>query len=258
MFKEILNKKIRNTILIIVFGILVIGVVFLRLLNDNIEPPTFIHPKVLLNPPEQIYNAPLPTEEDHLWGNTNAPVKIIEYSDTECPYCKINYFNMKFLVNKYDGDVAWVYRHHTLDHRFTKSRKEAEASECAAQVGGEGAFWLFLDGIFTNTQSGDTLDLSLLPEFASNIGINKVEFEQCLENGDTAEIVERQNLEASRSGLEYTPSTIVIWPDGKRRSVTIGARNRETMIAMLDYILGRETEEVDIFEKEKTQDNFSR
>lgn len=235
-------QKHLTILLLVVLGGFIVGYILFNSpsFKRAIGPPPFIHPKILLNPPEYIYNVPPPSSDDHIWGNPNAPVKVIEYSDTECPFCKINFFNMKDIVHEYNGEVAWVYRHHTLDHRYTKSRKEAEATECAASVGGEGAFWLFLEEIYRTTNSADSLDLSQLPNMVEKFGVDKERFTQCLDSGTHADRIERDNNDAFKSGLEFTPSMVIFWPDGERRSFIIGARSKDTVVAALNYILGRE------------------
>ena len=82
------------------------------------------------------------TSEDHIRGDINAPVKIVEYSDTECPFCKRFHTTMQEVYNEYGktGKVAWVYRHFPLDQLHSKARKEAEATECAAELGGNDKF----------------------------------------------------------------------------------------------------------------------
>src|SRR3989344_2269926 len=77
--------------------------------------------------------------DDHIFGNADAPVKIIEYSDFECPFCKDFHKTMKQITDEYkdSGKVAWVYRHFPIDELHpVKARKEAIASECAAELGG--------------------------------------------------------------------------------------------------------------------------
>src|SRR3989344_4890477 len=76
--------------------------------------------------------------DDHIFGNADAPVKIIEYSDFECPFCKDFHKTMKQITDEYEdsGKVAWVYRHFPIDELHpVKARKEAIASECAAELG---------------------------------------------------------------------------------------------------------------------------
>ncbi|KKQ77558.1 MAG: Sodium/proton antiporter, partial [Parcubacteria group bacterium GW2011_GWA1_38_7] len=66
------------------------------------------------------------SDSDHVRGNPDAPVKIVEYSDTECPFCKRFHSTMQEVMNEYgkDGKVAWVYRHFPLDQLHSKARKE--------------------------------------------------------------------------------------------------------------------------------------
>src|SRR3989344_94253 len=85
------------------------------------------------------------SEVDHIFGASPAnKVFIIEFSDTECPFCKRFHPTMKKIVENYNGQVAWVYRHFPLAFH-TKAKREAEATECAAELGSNDAFWKYLD-----------------------------------------------------------------------------------------------------------------
>ena len=77
---------------------------------------------------------------DHIRGDAKAPVKVVEFSDPECPFCKRFHDTMREVVKAYDGKVAWVYRHFPLDSLHSKARKETEAMECAAELGGNDKF----------------------------------------------------------------------------------------------------------------------
>ena len=80
---------------------------------------------------------------DHIRGNPNAKVKVIEFSDPECPFCKRFHKTMNQIIDEYgkSGQVAWVYRHFPLDAIHSKARKESEALECANEQGGSAKFW---------------------------------------------------------------------------------------------------------------------
>ncbi len=121
--------------------------------------------------------------EDHIRGNPNAPVKLVEFSDFECPFCKRFHPIMKRLMEEYgkEGKVAWVYRHFPIDSLHSKARKEAQAAECANELGGNEAFWTFTDKLFAVTPSNNRLDLGLLPRVAEEIGLDRAAFEACLE-----------------------------------------------------------------------------
>jgi len=86
------------------------------------------------------------TEEgDHLMGSSNATVKVIEYSDLECPYCKVFHATMKQVVAESNGSVSWVYRHWPI---HAGSMDKLVASECVAKIKGNDAFWKYVESIF--------------------------------------------------------------------------------------------------------------
>lgn len=109
-------------------------------------------------------NIPPITEKDHILGNPNAEIKIVEYSDTECPFCKRFDTTMNDIMKEYQssGKVAWVYRYFPLDSIHPRARHEAEALECANELGGNAKFWEYLTGIFKVTPGNNGLDPALL------------------------------------------------------------------------------------------------
>lgn len=159
--------------------------------------------------------------EDHIVGSPDAPVKVIEFSDFECPFCKGFHRTMGQVMEEYgqDGKVAWVYRHFPIDSIHSKARKEAQASECAAELGGNDAFWAYAEKLFEVTPSNDRLDLALLPQIAEDIGLDRSSFELCLEGdargGKYAAHIEADFQDASASGGAGTPYTLVIGPSGR-------------------------------------------
>jgi protein-disulfide isomerase len=176
------------------------------------------------------------TESDHIFGEKNAPVKIVEFSDLECPFCKKFHETMKQIVGEYKGKVAWVYRHFPLDSLHTKARKEAEAAECATELGGNDAFWKYLDGVFAVTPSNDRLDLNELPLIAERIGLSKSAFTSCLESGKYASLVAKHLADAEAGGGTGTPFSVIIAPDGTRYAVE-GALPFSEMKRIVDRVL---------------------
>ena len=88
-------------------------------------------------------------DDDHIIGDKNAKVVIVEYSDTECPFCKVFHETLHQVVSEYDGkDVAWVFRHWPIPQLHPKAPKEAEALECAAELGGNDMFWKYTHKLF--------------------------------------------------------------------------------------------------------------
>jgi len=152
------------------------------------------------------------TSSDHILGNPSANITVIEYSDTECPFCKMFNTTMDTVMNTYgkDGKVAWVYRHFPLDAIHSKTRKEAEATECANELGGNSAFWNYLGLIYTNTPSNNGLDPAKLPTFAKTAGLDVTKFNACLASGKYANVVQADYLSGIKLGVQGTPFSAIV------------------------------------------------
>ena len=82
---------------------------------------------------------------DHIMGNPDAEVVIIEYSDFECPYCKAFQPTLKQIVSESNGSVAWIYRNWPIHQN---SVQKLIAAECVAKLKGNDAFWKYSDLLF--------------------------------------------------------------------------------------------------------------
>ena len=155
-------------------------------------------------------NVPPPSKDDHVYGNSTAPITLIEYSDFECPYCKRFHDTAKQLVDRSDGKVDLVYRHFPLDFHNPGAEKEAEASECVAELGGNGAFWKFADAIYTRTHSnGKGFPLENLAPLAVELGLDKDAFQKCLDSGRMAARVRHDLDTGTKAGVQGTPGNIL-------------------------------------------------
>ena len=153
------------------------------------------------------------TGDDYVRGNPKARVKIVEYSDLECPFCKTFHYTLKQVISNYGNDVAWVFRHAPLDQLHSKARKEAEALECAGDLGGNDKFWEYMDRLMELTPSNNGLDLAQLPQIAEYVGLNKSKFDSCLASGKFSKKVQSQLDNAVKSGFQGTPFSILVVDD---------------------------------------------
>jgi protein-disulfide isomerase len=178
------------------------------------------------------------TAEDHILGNPDADVIMIEYSDTECPYCKSFHATLHQIMDEYGkgGKVAWVYRHFPIDQLHSKARNEAEATECVKELGGEEKFWTYLDKIFTETSSNDSLDPKRLPELALEVGVDQAAFSKCLANRTYKDKVERDIKDAFAAGARGTPHTVIVTKDGEKYPVE-GGQPISVVKAVIDSLL---------------------
>lgn len=155
------------------------------------------------------------SQSDHVLGDlSKAQVVIVEYSDTECPFCKNFHKSIHSEIAKYGDKVAWVYRHFPLDSIHPKTRMEARATECVASIAGNDAFWKYLDVIFDKTPANNGLDLAQLPVFAEAIGVDKAKFADCYASTTMDAVVEAQHQDGVNIGVTGTPYTIIMNREG--------------------------------------------
>ncbi len=178
------------------------------------------------------------TEKDHIRGDINAPVKIVEYSDFECPFCKLFHPTIKQALAEYGNKVAWVYRHFPLDSLHpVKARKEAAASECAAELGGNEAFWKYTDRFFELTPSNNQTDVdTVLPQIAKEIGLDVAKFNICLNSGKYVKHIQEDTQNANATGGNGTPWSIVVAKNGKKYPLS-GAQPYESVKQLIEFAL---------------------
>lgn len=180
---------------------------------------------------------PVSKTRDHIRGNPAAPVTLVEYSDFECPYCKRFYGTLKRLVDESNGRVRWVYRHFPLEQLHSKALKEADASECAAELGGKDAFWKFADRFYELTPSNNRTNIeTVLPQIAHDIGLDKARFAACVASGKYDARVAADLRNATATGGRGTPWSIVISKSGKAYPLS-GAQPYATVKQIIDLAL---------------------
>ena len=173
---------------------------------------------------------------DHVRGPRTAPVKLIEFADTECPLCKRLHPTLQRLVEDYCGQVAWVFRHLPIVEIHPQAPKEAEATECAAELGGEAKFWAYLDRLYEITPSNNRLDPAELARIAQYVGLARAPFEQCLASGRHAARVAADVVDGFAAGAPGTPYTVVVAPNGKLFAV-VGNQPHDTLRLVIDIAL---------------------
>lgn len=143
---------------------------------------------------------------------------------------------MQQVMKEYGDRVAWVYRHYPLPFH-ANAPKEAEASECAAELGGNDAFWKYTDAIYERTTSNGTgFALDKLTPLAKELGLNEAKFKQCLDSGKYAKHVQEDMAGGSAAGVSGTPGTIIVAKNGKKDLIG-GALPYEQVKSMIDAVL---------------------
>ncbi|MGC9602162.1 MAG: thioredoxin domain-containing protein [Minisyncoccia bacterium] len=216
---------------IVVAGLLIAGAVFLA---GKSGTPTNT------NGSQQATNFRLVDSTDHTLGNPNAAVQVIEYADLECPYCIQFETTMHQVMDYYgqSGQVSWTYRPFPLAQIHSKAPKEAEAAECAAEQGGNTAYFNYIDKLYSITPGENGLDLAQLPVIAQDVGLDVTAFNTCLNSGKYAQKVQDSYNEAIKAGGTGTPFILITKP-GSTDAITLeGAQPYDSMRAAIDQLLG--------------------
>lgn len=148
--------------------------------------------------------------DDHIFGDPNAPLTIVEYSDLECPFCKQFHGTMKQIIAEYSGEVKWVYRNFPLEQLHPNAPKLAEAAECVAELGGNDAYWAFLDEIFERAPINTSFDFTQLSATVSAVGVSTGTFNTCYESGKYRAKILSEISDAVASGGTGTPHNILV------------------------------------------------
>ncbi len=210
-----MNEKLIIPISIIIAGAIIGGAIYLSGTNNKSAD---VNPGPVA--PAEIQSKKVDPASDRIDGSATAEIFVIEYSDMECPFCKRYHDGpLQQLKDVYaeDSRVAFVFRHFPLDEPYTQAlhptATEAHiAAECVAKLGGNDAFFDFIDDMFA---SDDSTDLSLLEGRATAVGVDATAFNTCYNNQDTESIVAAAFQEGVDAGVQGTPTVYIQTQDGK-------------------------------------------
>ena len=161
--------------------------------------------QIMLEPPRQTVSA----GKSPARGTANAPIELIEFADFQCPFCG-RFFSTtgKEIIEKYvkTGKAKLVY--HDFAFLGEESNWAAEASRCA---GDQNKYWQYHDYLYTH-QKGENegaFTKDHLKSFALEIGLNKGDFNNCLDSGKYAKDVANDTEAGRKLGVTGTPTSFV-------------------------------------------------
>ncbi|MEK7619787.1 MAG: thioredoxin domain-containing protein [Patescibacteria group bacterium] len=172
---------------------------------------------------------PAVTEADHIRGDADAPITIIEYSDFQCPYCSRFHPTMLQVMDEYTDSVRWVFRHFPLSFH-AEAVPAANAAECASE---QGKFWEYADALFTNQSS---LGSEFYATLASDLGLNTTQWQDCFDTEKYNDVIEAQAQAGGAAGVSGTPGSFVIDTDGNAIPIK-GALPFSSVAAAIDSVL---------------------
>lgn len=183
---------------------IVLGILLVASLGINYQINANIIAGLTAKPAAVVEEAPAVTTA-YIKGDANAPVKIVECSEFQCPYCK-RYIDQTYgtiLENYVDtGKASYEFRHFPLSfHQY--AQKAAEATECAGE---QGKFWEYHDILFANQAN---LDADSLKAYAVNLGLDATKFDTCLDSGKYEDKITEDMNYCAGKGVSGTPSFII-------------------------------------------------
>lgn len=232
------KQNLTLPIAIVIAGIIVAGTIYYTSTKTKSSPNNPAAAGDVVSKKQEIKGLKEVTGNDHILGNPDAPLTFIVFTDFECPWCKKFHETLMEMTEEYGkkGEVMTVFRHFPLDALHQKSRKEAEASECAADLGGNEKFWQYINRLFAITPSNDGLNPEELPKIAEYIGLDKNKFIECLNSGKFAGKVQENYNDAIASGGQGTPYFVIINKKGEKFPFS-GALPYEQLKIILNQLL---------------------
>ena len=213
---------------ILVAGALVAGAVFY---SNN---PGIKTANPFGGPDERTGKVEVSADDDAFLGSAKAMVVIIEFSDFQCPCCRSFWRETLGLIKSEYIDsgksVKFVYRDFPLSSIHPLAQKYAEAAECAKD---QNKYWEMHDKIFEEQDKLGQGTISAygiddIKRWGGELGLNVLEFNQCLDLNKYAAEVKKDFEDGSRAGANGTPTIFI---NGK---IIVGSQPFENFKAIID------------------------
>jgi len=185
------NKKIRN-ISLVAFVVLLIGSFIVSRGDKKVDP-------------SEIVDVEIYPIVEHVKGNTEAGILLVEYSDFQCPACENVAPVLSGLIENFGDQFAIEYRHFPLRQIHPNAQIAAQAAEAA---GIQGKFWEMHDLLFEKQSewSRSVNPKRYFYDYAESLGINEDRFKLDLESDEVKERVNGDFDDATAFELPGTPA----------------------------------------------------
>lgn len=196
---------------VIIFGI---GMIFITSAAKNIGSPNQeeIAGYVGRHFRQSKYDLKFDKNNTPMWGTKGAPVTIVEFSDFECPYCKIAAFRVKPFLVEFKKDVAFYFLNYPLDstcNHYMQHQMHPGACLAAKAVicaNAEGKFWEYHNALFRNK---GRIDDELIKKITRNLKLSEAAFNECLADPATERKLQDDIEAARRIYVSGTPSVFI-------------------------------------------------
>lgn len=155
-----------------------------------------------------------PPQNGQTLGDPNAPVKMEEFSDFQCPFCRqFHNDTLKQIIDTYvrTGKVYFIFRNFPIVDRSTAAQESHTAAGGAVCAGQQGKFFEFQDLLFANQNGENIGDFTVkrVQAMAKTIGLDTAKFNACLSDSATANAVAQDFAAGVKAGIDSTPSFLI-------------------------------------------------
>ncbi len=169
-------------------------------------------------------------DDDITSGPKDAKVKIIEFSDFQCTYCKTFQSDLNTVLKEYAGKVFFVYKHLPLSLHL-QANNAALAVSCADE---QGKFQVYADNLFARQDEwGKTTGTQKFKDYSWRFGLDGRAFAKCLDTKKYQEQVDADKAEAGKFFITGTPGTFI------NGTFLSGAVGRDVLKQVIDAELAK-------------------
>lgn len=144
-----------------------------------------------------------------VWGNPSAKVTLVEYSEFQCPFCKMAAFNLKPYLQEFKKHIRLYFVNYPLDQACNSEMEHpmhqwacmaGKAGICANKLG---SFWEFHDDLFREQQK---LNEETILSIAEKHGWARGEFRACIDSPETDAQIKKDIASSKKIYVTGTPT----------------------------------------------------
>lgn len=145
--------------------------------------------------------------EDHVFGKKDSKVILVEYGDYQCPGCGSVYPLLKTLSEKYEGQIAFVFRNFPLTTIHPNARAAAAAAESAGLMG---KYWEMHNLLYENQDDWKDLTSNERTDafvgYAKTLGLNESTFKDSLSKAQINQKISFDQALGKKLNVTGTPA----------------------------------------------------
>ncbi|MGH7899092.1 MAG: thioredoxin domain-containing protein [Candidatus Binatia bacterium] len=154
---------------------------------------------VKLSPPRHVID----TAGGHFSGPADAPIKFIEFSDYQCPFCARSQATVGQVLDKYDGKVLHIFMDFPLSQIHPMAQPASVAARCAEE---QGKFAEYHKLLFEHQRE---LSQDNFKKWAGELSLDRAKFDACMASKKFDETISRQLKAGQAAGINGTPGFFV-------------------------------------------------